>query len=69
VGQPIAEIGKAEIDERPRETTEDRCPYCGSGDVTTRGISAQAGAGAPVKEGYDCRACSRHFRRVRAQPS
>ena len=66
VGQPVAQVGGLEIDERPREMSEDRCPYCGSRDVGTRGISAQAGAGAPLKEGYDCRACGHHFRRIRA---
>jgi len=52
-------------DEAPRETTEERCPYCGSKDVVPTGGSTQVGLGNPWKEGRDCGACGRHFRKIR----
>ena len=52
-------------EERPRETTERVCPYCGSQDVLPIGGASQAGTGNPWKEGWDCQACKKHFRRIR----
>jgi DNA-directed RNA polymerase subunit RPC12/RpoP len=64
-GVALTEPTGSDEGERPRETTERVCPYCGSRDVSPTGGASQVGIGDPWKEGWDCHACKKHFRRIR----
>ena len=50
------------------ETFEDRCPRCGSADVTATGLGIQDGSGAPIKHRHTCEACKQSFFFVRQAP-
>jgi len=47
------------------ETFEDRCPRCGSEEITATGFGVQDAPGAPIKDRRTCEACKHPFFRVR----
>jgi hypothetical protein len=54
-----------EMNSEMPETLEDRCPRCGSADVTTTGFGIQDGPGASIRDRRTCQSCHQPFFRVR----
>lgn len=51
----------------PPETLDNRCPRCGSADVTATGFGIQDGPEAPIRDGRVCQSCRQYFFRVRPE--